>query len=232
MKPTLRAREYVGKLDGDMKRIKMMRKTTAILIAALAVSTAAGCDTQSGLSANSTTTSSSTPITSIPGLTPKLTTPTKTTTASMDFTKLLLEAQDISTADDPFTVQSTSTNPNGQQGAEVLLVNQNQTRAVNIMVLGFPNADGATAALNDAKQTMAKTVAPANPQTSPVGTGGTFVAGKSADGTKSVTILVFSQGSAFARIEFDGLPGEPATDAFVTDVGQKQAIALRVGLHS
>jgi hypothetical protein len=160
-----------------------------------------------------------------------LTTPTKTATAA-DYTKLLLQAQDISTPDDTYTAQPPISNPDGQKGAEVMLVNQNQTRAVNILILGYANADAATAALNDAKQTLAKTVAPANPQTSPVGTGGTLVAGKSADGGKSVKILVFSEGPAFARIQFEGLPGQPATDEFVTDVGQKQALALRVGLPS
>ena len=63
-----------------------------------------------------------------------------------------------------------------------------------------------------------------------MGTGGTVVSGTSPDGTKSVTVLLFTEGAALARIEFDGVPGQPASSAFVTDVGQKQAIALRVGL--
>ena len=44
-----------------------------------------------------------------------------------------------------------------------------------------------------------------------------------------MTVLLFTEGATLARIEFDGVAGQPAAPSFVTDVGQKQAIALRVG---
>lgn len=50
------------------------------------------------------------------------------------------------------------------------------------------------------------------------------------DRTKSITILLFTEGPALARLEFDSAPGEPTSIDFATDIGQKQDIALRVGL--
>ena len=46
-----------------------------------------------------------------------------------------------------------------------------------------------------------------------------------------MTVLLFTEGPAAARLEFDGVPDrQPTPEQFVTDTGQKQAIALRVGL--
>lgn len=199
-----------------------MRASTALLCAAVSIG-AAGCDNQSGLQ-NSTA--------PVPTAAP--TVPTKPITSaepkSVDYMRLMIQPRDIDTATDGFTAQSPVPNPNGQPGAEVLLVNQNQTRAVNVIVLGLPESAAATAALEEAKQGLAKLVTSPNPQPSPVGNGGTVVSGTSPDGSKSVTVLLFTQGPALARIEFDGVPGQPMPETFVTDTGQKQAIALRVGL--
>ncbi len=111
-----------------------------------------------------------------------------------------------------------------------MLVNQDQTKAVNILLAGLPDAASAPAALQEAQANLAKSLTGGQPQPSPVGSGGTVVSGTSPDGTKSVTVLLFTEGAALARIEFDGVPGQPASSAFVTNVGQKQDIALRVGL--
>jgi len=148
----------------------------------------------------------------------------------LDYTRLLLEARDISTADDAYTAQPATSNPDGRPGAEVLLVNQDQTKAVNILLAGLPDAASAPAALQETQANLAKSLPGGQPQPSAVGSGGTVVSGTSPDGTKSVTVLLFTEAAALARIEFDGVPGQPASTAFVTNVGQKQDIALRVGL--
>ena len=69
----------------------------------------------------------------------------------------------------------------------------------------------------------------ANGQTQPavVGSGGTIVSGMSPDGTKSVTVLTFTQGNAAATIEFDGPPRDPAPADFVVEFGQKQDTAIK-----
>ncbi|MDY6869321.1 MAG: hypothetical protein SV966_01675 [Actinomycetota bacterium] len=65
---------------------------------------------------------------------------------------------------------------------------------------------------------------------SPVGTDGTAIVGTSPDGAKDITALLFTEGPAVARLEFQGAPGDPSPPDAVTDIGIKQAIALRVGL--
>lgn len=54
--------------------------------------------------------------------------------------------------------------------------------------------------------------------------------GQSPDKSKSVTIVLFTEGPAFVRLEFDGPPEAIAPMDFVTDVGQKQDAAVKKGL--
>jgi hypothetical protein len=212
-----------------MNSTRATRAATAMIIAALSLG-AAACDNESGLpGATSSTHAVLAPLTTS---TTTKSTPSSTAAApqGLDYTRLLLQARDISTVDDPYTDQPVTSNPDGRPGAEVLLVNQDQTKAVSILLAGLPDAAAAPAALQEAQANLAKSVTGGQPQPSPVGSGGTVVSGTSPDGTKSVTVLLFTEGAALARIEFDGVPGQPASSAFVTNVGQKQDIALRVGL--
>jgi len=212
-----------------MTRTSATRTATALIIAALSVS-AAACDNQAGLpGATSSAPAVLAPLTA--STTTKATTSsTATAPQRLDYTRLLLEARDISTAEDAYTAQPATPNPDGRPGAEILLVNQDQTKAVNIVLAGLPDAASAPAALQETQASLATAVAGGQAQPSPIGTNGTVVSGTSPDGKKSVTVLLFTEGSALARIEFDGVPGQPASTAFVTSVGQKQDIALRVGL--
>ncbi len=68
------------------------------------------------------------------------------------------------------------------------------------------------------------------PGPSDIGTGGTTVSGNSPDGSKSVTVLLFTQGRAFTTLEFDGPANAAVPPDFVTDVGQKQLTAIQNGL--
>jgi hypothetical protein len=63
-----------------------------------------------------------------------------------------------------------------------------------------------------------------------IGTGGTTIAGPSPDGSKGVTVLLFTEGKAFAELEFDGPPNVLVPPDFVTDLGQKQVAAIKNGL--
>lgn len=211
-----------------MTRTSATRAVAAMIIAALSVGTAA-CDNQVGIpGATSSAPAVLAPLTT--STTPKATaSATAPAPQRLDYTRLLLQGRDISTADDPYTAQPTTPNPDGRPGAEVLLVNQDQTKAVNVQLAGLPDAASAPAALQETQANLATAVTGGQPQPSPVGSGGTLVSGTSPDGKKSVTILLFTEGAALARIEFDGVPGQPASSEFITNVGQKQEIALRVG---
>lgn len=212
-----------------MTRTLMTRAATPILLAALTLG-AAACDSQSGVpGAQSSAPAVLAPIAPTTTTSPKATTSSSAAAApALDYPRLLLEARDISSAEDSYTAQPATPNPDGRPGAEVLLVNQDQTKAVNILIAGLPDPATAPAALQEAQANLVNAVTGGQPQPSPVGTGGSVVSGTSPDGKKSVTVLLFTEGSTLARIEFDGVPGQPASSAFVTNTGQKQSIALRV----
>lgn len=210
-----------------------MKRQHATRCAAIAmIATAAfgltSCDNESGVNTGK-------PAASIPAL-PGVSVPTTTTTttkpaaAPVDYTRLLLEARDVSTTGDAYIAQPATPNPDSRPGAEVLIVNQEQTKAISILLVALDSPAAGPSALAEAQASLTKSVDPGPPQPSIVGTGGTVVSGNSPDGTKSVTVLLFTEGSMLARVEFDGLPGQPADANFVTNTGQKQAIALRVGL--
>ncbi|TGD84201.1 hypothetical protein BayCH28_26810 [Mycolicibacterium sp. CH28] len=208
-----------------MRRELATRYAAALLIGAVAFGVTS-CDNESGV----TTSEAATPASIAPLVTTTTTTSTKPATASVDYTRLLLEARDISGTADAYLPQPPTANPDSRPGAEVLLVNQEQTKAVSILVVALTDPATGPSALAEAQSSLAKSVTAGPAQPSPVGTGGTVVSGNSPDGAKSVTVLLFTEGPALARVEFDGLPGQPAPSDFVTNVGQKQAIALRVGL--
>jgi hypothetical protein len=54
-----------------------------------------------------------------------------------------------------------------------------------------------------------------------------MVSGMSPDGSKSVTVLSFTQGNAATTIEFDGAAKDPAPAALVVELGKKQDTAIR-----
>jgi hypothetical protein len=200
-------------------------RAAAVLLAAALTTFAAGCDDPQGVPTDKPAATVA-PLPGVPSTTTTTTTPAK---PAVDYARLLIQDRDISATNDTYTAQSPIINPDGRPGAEVLLVNQDQTKAINILIVGLPHATDGPSALGEAVANLAKSVTGGAPQPSAVGTGGTVVTGTSPDGTKSVTVLLFTEGSTLARIEFDGVAGQPAAPAFVTDVGQKQDIALRVG---
>jgi hypothetical protein len=65
-----------------------------------------------------------------------------------------------------------------------------------------------------------------------VGADGPMFSGSSRDQTKTVTIVMFTQGKAFTTLEFDGAPNDPVDVGFVNDVSQKQDAAIKAGLPS
>jgi hypothetical protein len=209
-----------------MKRQNATRCAALAMIATVALGVTS-CDNQSGINTGKPAAS----IPALPGVSASTTTTsTKPATAPVDYTRLLLQARDISPTGDAFTAQPATANPDSRPGAEVLIVNQEQTRAVSILIVALDSPAAGPSALAEAQASLAKSVTPGPPRPSVVGTGGTVVSGNAPDGSKSVSVLLFTEGSALARIEFDGLPGQPAAADFITNVGQKQDIALRVGL--
>ena len=152
--------------------------------------------------------------------------------ATADYTALMIKASDITLPGDTFTAQPPIQNPNGQPGVAQMFSNQNDTRHIGDTVLILPDADQAVSELDQEKAALGNMVTGGTPAPSPVGTGGTIVSGTAPEGSKAVTVLLFTEGKAFVNLEFDSPPNDPVPPQFVTDVGQKQDTAIKTGLHS
>jgi len=156
----------------------------------------------------------------------------KENSSAVDYSRLLIQPGDIDTATESFVLRSTQPNRRGGKGVSALFVNQDDTRAVGVTITVLPDAAAAKAALDASVAALGTTLSGGTPQPSPVGTDGTVISGQSSDGTKDMTVLLFTEGAAVARMEFGSAPGNSTVADVVTDVGVKQAIALRAGLQS
>ena len=87
-----------------------------------------------------------------------------------------------------------------------------------------PSLKGATAALGSS--VVGGTPAPAS-----VGSDSVVVAGTSPDGSKAVTVLLFTQGPAFVTLQFDSAAEDPVPPEFVLDVAGKQDQKITAGLE-
>ena len=132
---------------------------------------------------------------------------------------------------DTFTAQPPIQNPNGQPGVAQMLSNQNDTRHIGDDILILPDADQAVSELDLEKAALGNTVTGGTPAAAAVGTAATMISGTAADGSKAVTVLLFTEGKAFVNLEFDSPLNDPVPPQFVTDVGQKQDTAIKNGLH-
>jgi hypothetical protein len=196
-----------------------------MVAAAALTASAAGCNSKS-------TAPTSTPASSSSATTTRSSTPTSSASAQPnDYAGLLIQASDID-APIPFTSSPPTANPNGQPGAATTFSTDDGSRVIKdtIQVLADPGA--ATNALNAAKSGQSNGIKNPTTQPSSVGTGGTTLLGNSPDGSKGVTLLLFTEGRAFVTLEFDGPRDMLAPPDFVTDVGQKQDAAVKKGLGS
>jgi hypothetical protein len=121
-------------------------------------------------------------------------------------------------------------NPNGQPGITTVYTHRDGTRQISDTILVLPDAAAAASALEASKAALGSTVTGATTQPAAAGTGGTIVSGSSPDGSKSVTVLLFTQDNALATVQFDGPPHDPVPAAMVTDYGQLQVTAIKDSL--
>ncbi|AKS32335.1 hypothetical protein [Mycolicibacterium goodii] len=199
-------------------RLKLLLTTG---LAAAVVATAAGCqDAQLPMN----------PATGKTPAAPAATASSSPEAQASDYSHLLLQAEDISIPPDTFTARSTKVNPDGQDGASALFVNADDTRAIADTLLIYPDVATASATLEQAVAAVNTMVKGGTPEPVPVGTGGTVISGMAPDDSKAVTLLMFTQGRALVRLEFDSAPQDPVTEQTVATIGRMQQIALRIGL--
>jgi hypothetical protein len=206
----------------DAMRISQTMVSGLAAVAMLAVSVA-GCGSKptsststSGSATSATSSRSSAPTSSAPA-------------QPSDYARLLIQATDIN-APEPFNASPPTNNPNGQPGVATTFSTQDGSHVIRdtIQVLADPAA--ATNALNSAKAGQGNTIKDPQTDSSNVGTGGTTLSGNSPDGSKGVTILLFTEGRALVTLEFEGPPGMLPPPDFVLDTGQKQDAAVKKGL--
>nr|WP_090342623.1 hypothetical protein [Mycolicibacterium malmesburyense]CRL73126.1 hypothetical protein CPGR_02603 [Mycolicibacterium malmesburyense] len=208
---------------------KGRKSLSAVAVAAVICAATAGCEGASGPNPNAGLTSPAT-STSTSSTQAAPATTSGDPDAPAGYSRLLLQASDLSDDEDTFTVQSTNPAPGGLPGASALFVNQGDTRAISNTIVVYPDAETATKTLREATPRLDQVVADATPRPAPVGTDGTIAVGESVDHSKAVTLLLFTQGPALVRLEFQSALGDATTDEFVTTVGKMQDVALRVGL--
>lgn len=147
-----------------------------------------------------------------------------------DYSTLLIDASDIVAPGDTFTAQKPTVNPNGAAGVATVFSNAADSREIGDTILVLPDAAAAATALKGATASLGSNVTGGTPEPAQVGSDAVSVSGTSPDGAKSVTVLLFTQGSAFTTLEFDGAPGDTVPPEFVLDVGGKQAKKIADGL--
>jgi hypothetical protein len=201
--------------------MKAPAKLAAAATLAVAVTSVAGCG---GGSKPAPSTSKST--TSVG--TSQTTAPMPVPASPSDYTGLLIKATDIN-APEAFTATPPINNPNGQMGATTTFSNPDRTHVIVDSIQILPDPAAAASALQSAKGSHDGYVHGV-PEPIAIGTGGTTISGPSPDGAKGVTVLLFTEGKAFAELEFDGPPDSLVPPDFVTDVGQKQDAAIKKGL--
>ena len=114
----------------------------------------------------------------------------------------------------------------------------NQRYVLLDTIVVLPDSAAATTTLNTTVSAIGTIITGGRPQPSPVGTGGTVVSGTSPDGAKAVTVLLFTEGRAVVRLEFDSAPGDPIATAgchrrgeAATDRRQDRADGLTDGVR-
>jgi hypothetical protein len=202
-------------------------KIPVIAVAGVAAAAVVVGTSAVGCSKNTSTSTKSSSSTTSASSTTKAS--SSTTAQAGDYSGLLIKETDIAVPGDTFTAMPPAPVPNGQPGVVGQFNNQAGTRVIGDTIVVFPDASGATTALEGAKGALASTVT-GTPGPAAVGTGGTMVSGNSPDGSKAVTVLLFNEGKAFTTIEFDSAPNDPVPPEIVTDIGQKQDAAITAGL--
>lgn len=144
---------------------------------------------------------------------------------------LLIQASDID-APPPvtFTADPPIQDPNGQPGVATTFKDEDGGHTIKDTIQIFADPAAATGALDAAKKQQGDVIKDPKTNSADIGTGGTVLSGDSPDHSKSVTILLFTQGKAFVTLEFGGPVEMVAPQDFVNGVGQKQDAAVKKGL--
>ncbi len=146
-----------------------------------------------------------------------------------DYSALLIQPGDLGGGD--FTAPEPPVlNFNDTTGVAQLFVNADKSRRIGDTILVVDNPSVAAAALENTKTNYAKKVS-GTWQPVEVGTNGAMISGTSPDNSQAIAVLLFTEGRALVNLEFDSAPADPIDPGIATDIGRKQAAAVKNGLH-
>ena len=139
-----------------------------------------------------------------------------------DFTDLLIAPDALGLPGEPYSAQPPTQNPQGVPGVSTLMVNRSDTRSVGDTIYLLPDPDAATTSLKGAAQSLDTVIATPVAQPAPVGDTGTVATGDSLDGTKGMTVVMFTRGRAFVTMMFGAAPGQAFPSQLATQAAQGQ----------
>ena len=150
--------------------------------------------------------------------------------APADYSTLLMDPADLD-APVEFIMEPPQLNPSGITGVAALYHTADNMANIGDTIALLADPTEAANVLAAARDGIGSSVT-GEPVPSPIGSNGVLVDGTSPDGTKAVTVLMFTEGNAFVTLQFDSAPGDlnPAPADFVTSTGQLQLDALVAGL--
>jgi hypothetical protein len=139
-----------------------------------------------------------------------------------DYTDLLIAPDALGLPGEPYSAQVPTQNPQGVPGVSTVMVNRSDTRSVGDTIYLLPDPDAATTSLKGATQSLDTVIATPAAQPAPVGDTGTIATGDSLDGTKAMTVVMFTRGRAFVTMVFGAAPGQAITSQLATQAAQGQ----------
>ena len=182
---------------------------------------ATGCGNDHETSSPSTSTTSAASSTGSGGVT------SPSPGQATDYSNLLIKPSDI--GGDFTTPQPPVLNPNNAPGVAQLFANADNSRRIGDTILIVADPAVAAAGLDNTKANYAGKVS-GTWQPIDIGTHGAIISGNSPGNSQAITVLLFTQGKALVNLEFDSAPNDPIDPGVATDIGRKQAAAIKSGL--
>ncbi len=151
---------------------------------------------------------------------------------SQDYSVLLIKEADVNSPGGPVYAAAPPTlSPAGKPGVSTTFATADGSDVITDTILVLPDAQSATNALLTATPTLGQLVTGTALVPIGVGAGGVMQSGSSPDGTKAVTVVLFTQGPASVTLEFDRPPADPVNSDYAIAVARKQDDAINAGLH-
>ena len=202
---------------------------TSLAVAALVIGvTAAGCSKkEDSTSESSTTASSSTTSAEATSSEESATEETSAPAEPTDYGTLLLPPADM--GGDTQTPGGIQLNPGGNPGAAQVYASPDGKQQIIDTILVFPDVAAADSNFQSNSATL-NTVVTGPPEPVEIGTNGVRAVGTSPDGSKEVTVILFTQDRALVSLNFESEPGDPVPPEVATDIATKQAAAIEAKL--